>query len=227
MKKILKGILRFIRLLTLAFFLISILSVLLFRFIPVPVTPLMLIRLGEQGFHNEPYKLKNTWKPLDQISSNLPLAVMISEDQRFSDHWGFDFTSIRKVFKQNKKKHLKGASTISQQTAKNLFLWPGRSWLRKGLEVYFTLLIELFWSKKRIMEVYLNIIEMGRGIYGAEAASIYYFKHPASKLSFSESALIAAILPSPLNWSPVHPTPYIRAKQYWIKRNIFKIRNEF
>lgn len=226
MKIILKSFLRFVKLFFIFFFAISLFSVILFRFIPVPVTPLMLIRLVEQGLHHDSFKLQKSWKPLDQISENLPLAVMISEDQRFSDHWGFDFKAIRKVLKSNDKKHIKGASTISQQTAKNLFLWPGRSWLRKGLEVYFTILIELFWSKRRIMEVYLNIIEMGNGIYGAEAAAVTYFGHPAKKLSFNEAALIAAILPNPLRWSAIQPSPYIRAKQYWIKRNIFKIKND-
>jgi monofunctional biosynthetic peptidoglycan transglycosylase len=219
-----KKILRWIKYVFICFFSISILSVLIFRFLPVPFTPLMLIRVTEQIFRHETVRLHNTWKPLDEISPNMPLAVMISEDQRFTDHWGFDFKAIQKVLKTNGKKGIKGASTISQQTAKNLFLWPGRSWLRKGLEVYFTVLIEITWSKKRILEVYLNIIEMGDGIYGAEAASQIYFKHAANNLTFKEAALIAAVLPNPLRWSPQHPTPYIRAKQYWIIRNIYKVK---
>jgi monofunctional biosynthetic peptidoglycan transglycosylase len=230
MKKFIQRLFKAIKYFFISFFVLSILSVVLFRFIPVPFTPLMGIRITQKIFSNERVKFSKSWLPLEEISNYMVLAVMISEDQRFSEHWGFDFKAIRKVLKSNgnaKKNHIKGASTISQQTAKNLFLWPGRSWLRKGLEVYFTVLIEICWSKKRIMEVYLNIIEMGDGIYGAEAASQACFKHPAKKLSFKEAALIAAVLPNPLKWSPLHPGPYIRAKQYWIVRNIFKVKKDF
>jgi monofunctional biosynthetic peptidoglycan transglycosylase len=149
---------------------------------------------------------------------------MASEDQKFYEHNGFDWEAIKKAYEYNAKKKrkrpIKGASTISQQTAKNVFLWPGRSWVRKGFEVYFTFLIELFWSKERIMEVYLNVIEMGDGVYGAEAASQTYFKKPASKLTKDNAAAIAAILPNPRKYSASKPGPYIQQRKEWIKRNM-------
>jgi len=199
--------------------LFSILLTLLYRYVPVPLTPLMLIRLTESA----DARIHYDWKPLSDISPSLPLAVVTAEDQKFEEHYGFDLEAIEKAVKYNKKnkgKKVKEASTISQQTAKNVFLWQGRSWLRKGLEVYFTFLIEIFWSKERIMEVYLNVIEMGPGIYGAEAAGEYYFEKPANRLSKGESALIAAILPNPIRWSARKPTPYIIRKKNWILRNM-------
>ena len=198
------------------FFILSIASVILFRFIPVPFTPLMLIRCGEQIFSSDKkLKLHKDWTSLDEMSSAMPLAVMAAEDQNFEEHFGFDFNAIRKAEQYNERhkgKKLKGASTISQQTAKNVFLFPARSWVRKGFEVYFTFLIEICWSKKRIMEVYLNVIEMGEGIYGAEAAAQEYFHKPAKKLSIREASLLAAVLPNPRKWSPAKPTPYILQK---------------
>lgn len=155
---------------------ISLFFVIVFKWVPVPITPLMVIRCIEQKADGESMKLKKDWEPIENISNKLQLAVVCTEDQNFLNHHGFDFGAIQKAMEENKwKKRKRGASTISQQTAKNLFLWQGRSWVRKGLEVYFTFLIELFWSKERIMEVYLNIIEMGDGIYGAEAASKLIF----------------------------------------------------
>ena len=157
------------------------------------------------------------------MSSALPTAVVASEDQLFLEHWGFDFKSIEKAYENNQKKKrrtIRGASTISQQVAKNVFLWPGRSWVRKGLEVYFTVLIEILWDKKRIVEVYLNVAEMGDGIYGVEAASRKYFKRGANKISRSQAALIAAILPNPLKYSATKPTAYIKKRQQWILRNM-------
>ncbi len=171
-------------------------------------------------------KLIKTGNRLEDISPNLPLAVVTAEDQKFEEHFGFDLDAIEKAVKYNEKhkgKKVKGASTISQQTAKNVFLWPGRSWLRKGLEVYFTFLIEILWSKERIMEMYLNVIEMGPGVYGAEAAAHYYFDKPAAKLTKSESATIAAILPNPIRWSASKPTRYIIKKRNWILRHMGKI----
>jgi monofunctional glycosyltransferase len=217
-------ILRKIRAVIIWFFILSISTTILFRFVPIPFTPLMIIRLGEQLFHGESLKLKKDWVPLKEISPKLPLAVVSSEDQLFLDHWGFDFNAIEKAMKNNnsvkKKKKIKGGSTISQQTAKNVFLWPGRSWIRKGFEVYFTMLIEGLWSKERIMEVYLNVIEMGDGIYGAESASRIYFKRPARNISFAQAALIAAVLPNPRRWNPAHPSSYIYKRQQWILRNM-------
>ena len=191
----LKKILRIIFKTAIWFFAISILSVIIFRFVPIPVTPLMLIRCVEQKWDGKEMKLKKDWVSLDKISSAMPLAVIAAEDQKFEEHFGFDLEAIRKAENYNKKhqgKRMKGASTISQQTAKNVFLWQGRNWIRKGFEVYFTFLIEIFWSKQRIMEVYLNVIEMGNGIYGVEAAAQEYFHKPASKLSVREASLIAA-----------------------------------
>ena len=150
----------------------------------------------------------------------MPLAVVTSEDPKFFEHFGFDFEQIQHSLERNieKGKKLRGASTISQQTAKNLFLWPKRSWVRKGIEVYFTIVLETFWNKRRILEVYLNIIEMGDGIYGAEAAAQEYFNKSSAKLTKPEAALIAAVLPNPRRWSPAKPTAYIRKKQQRIVR---------
>ena len=190
------------------FFGISIFSVIVFRFVPVPVTILMLQRCVEQKIDGEPMVMQKDWVSLDKISNNLQLAVVTSEDQQFLWHHGFDFEAIEKAQKYNEKQKkrkrpkTRGASTISQQTAKNVFLCPQRSYIRKGLEVYFTALIELLWSKQRIMEVYLNMIEMGDGIYGAEAAAQYYFHKPASKLTAAEAAGIAACLPNPRKYHP-------------------------
>ncbi|MBK9401671.1 MAG: monofunctional biosynthetic peptidoglycan transglycosylase [Bacteroidetes bacterium] len=217
-----KKVFRLLARIVLGFLIISILSTLLFRFIPVPATPLMIIRY----FEMEDGKIDKDWKSLEEISPNLPLAVVTAEDQKFEEHFGFDLDAIEKAVKYNEKhkgKKVKGASTISQQTAKNVFLWPGRSWVRKGLEVYFTFLIEILWSKERIMEMYLNVIEMGPGVYGAEAAAQYYFDKPAAKLTKSESATIAAILPNPIRWSASKPTRYIIKKRNWILRHMGKI----
>ena len=186
----------------------------------------MLIRTGAQLFSGEKVSLKKDWVSIDKIAPELQLAVVASEDNRFLTHHGFDFEAIEKAKEFNEKKQgkrVRGASTISQQTAKNVFLWPARSWIRKGFEVYFTALIELVWSKKRIMEVYLNVIETGDGIYGAEAASRAYFNKPAEKLSRSEAALIAAILPNPRKWNPAHPTGYLLGRQQWILWNMGNI----
>ncbi len=226
MKDFLKKVLRWFLKCCLWFIILSIASTILFRFVPIPVTPLMLQRLIEQKSDDQDFELHKDWKSLDEISSNLPLAVVTAEDQKFEEHYGFDLDAIEKAQKYNERhkgKKVKGASTISQQTAKNVYLWPSRSWIRKGFEVYFTFLIEIFWSKERIMEVYLNVIEMGPGIYGAEAASHYYFHKPAIKLSREESAAIAAILPNPNKWSAAHPTPYISRKKYWILRHMNSI----
>lgn len=208
---------------------VSVVSVIIFRFVPIPVTPLMLIRCVQQKTDGKEMKLKKDWVSLDKISSAMPLAVIASEDQKFEEHNGFDLEAIKKAEKYNaahKGKKVRGASTISQQTAKNLFLWPARSYVRKAFEVYFTFLIEIFWSKQRIMEVYLNIIEMGDGVYGVEAAADEYFHKPASKLSVHEAALIAAILPSPLKWSPVKPSPKVQRKASRIVHFIGKLQLE-
>lgn len=212
MKK--KKILKFIRNLLIIFFGSSILSVITLRFIPVYFTPLMFIRTAQQIIHGEDIKWKHTWVSKEKISRHLPMAVIASEDNRFAEHNGFDFKEIEKAMEENKtRKRPRGASTISQQTAKNVFLWPASSWLRKGLEVYFTTLIELCWSKERIMEVYLNSIEMGKGIYGAEAVAKEHFHKKAGQLTPGECALIAASLPNPRKFNSGKPSNYMFKRQ--------------
>lgn len=212
-----KTFFKFIFKLLVGLFLFSILIVITYGWVPVPFTPLMAIRAVE--FPEE--DIKHDWVPIEEISPALPLAVIASEDQNFLNHSGFDVKAIEKAMEENKKgKRIRGASSISQQTAKNVFLWPQRSWLRKGLEVYFTFLIEVFWSKERIIEVYLNSIEMGKGIYGAEAAAQAWFNKPASKLSPSEAAAIAAILPNPRQYSANPASNYISNRKNWIVRQM-------
>ncbi|MCS4435725.1 monofunctional biosynthetic peptidoglycan transglycosylase [Aquiflexum gelatinilyticum] len=220
--KFIKKIFRFIFKIALWFFIISIGLTLIYRFIPVPVTPLMVIRLWEQAWdEKKDVRLYKDWVSIDNISKHMPQAVYAAEDQKFLEHNGFDWKAMEEAWEKNKKgKRIKGASTISQQTAKNVFLWPSRNLVRKGLEAYFTFLIELIWSKERIMEVYLNVIEMGPGIYGIEAASQTFYNRPASKLTRQQAAMIAAVLPNPIRWSPAKPTGYIRGRQSWILRQM-------
>ena len=201
---------------------LSIGLVILYRFVPVPITPLMVIRLVEQAIDPEKQvRLVKDWVPISEMSRHAPQAVVGAEDQTFMNHFGFDFKSLKKAWEGNKKnKRVKGASTITQQTAKNVFLWPSRSYVRKAFEAYFTVLIEIFWSKERILEVYLNVIEMGDGIYGIEAASQTFFDKSSSKLSKGQAALIAAVLPNPRRWSPARPTSYIKGRQSWIMRQM-------
>ena len=206
-----------------AFFASTILSVVALRFIPVMVTPLMLIRCYQQVKAGEKLKLSHDWESLENISPHLPIAVMASEDANFLTHHGFDYEAIEKAMERNKKhpeKRKLGASTISQQTAKNVFLWPGRSWVRKGFEVYFTTLIELMWPKERIMEVYLNSIEMGDGIYGAQAVAEAHFNTDAKSLTKAQCALIAATLPNPRKFSSKNPSAYMLKRQSRILREM-------
>ena len=213
----LKKLQKFLRWIVLLFFGSTILSVFLLRWCPVYVTPLMFIRCGQQVWRGEKIRLHHHWVPMAEMAEPLPLAVMASEDQRFLEHHGFDFGEIGKAVEDYRRgKRQRGASTISQQTAKNVFLWPGHSWLRKGLEVYFTGLIELIWGKQRIMEVYLNSIEMGDGIYGAEAVSQLHFGYPARDLTRANCALVAATLPNPLLYSSEHHSAYMLKRQTWI-----------
>ena len=196
------------------FFILSIGAVIVLRFVPVYFTPLMGIRMIEQIKAGEPVKCYHKWVPYNEISDHLKRAVIASEDQRFFQHKGFDRIEIEKAMKENKKRRRpRGASTISQQTAKNVFLWPKSSWIRKGLEAYFTVLIELFWPKERILEVYLNCMETGNGIYGAEAVANHHFNTTASKLTAAQSALIAATLPNPRRFSSKKPSPYVLKRQ--------------
>jgi monofunctional glycosyltransferase len=199
--------------------------IILYRMLPVPVTPLHLVRVYEQIRDGKSIKLQKDWKSIDYVSDKFCLAVITSEDVKFIRHYGFDFEQIHNSIERGLKrgKKLRGASTISQQTAKNLFFTPKRSWIRKVPEVIITLSLELLWTKKRILEVYINIIEMGDGIYGIEAASEQYFKKSATKLTSRESALIAACLPNPRRWNPSKPSAYIQRKASGIQRYMHHI----
>lgn len=206
------------------FLLVSVLWVLIYRFVNPPITLLMVLRNIERKTEGKPLKMEKKWVDFDDISDNMKRAAVSAEDQLFLKHIGFDVKAIEQAFKTNKKgEKVKGGSTISQQTAKNVFLWPGRSWVRKGFEAYFTLLIEMLWSKERILEVYLNVIEMGDGIYGAEAAAQSYFGKSCTKLTRSQAALIAACFPNPRRWTPRNPTRYIKHRQYLILKNMRRL----
>ncbi|WP_165184171.1 monofunctional biosynthetic peptidoglycan transglycosylase [Caulobacter soli] len=198
-----------------------VLTVIVYRFVPPPATPLMVIRLAEgKGWNHH-------WRPIDEVSPALPRALIAAEDARFCDHHGFDFDALQKAYENNEKgKKIRGGSTISQQTAKNVFLWQGRSYVRKGLEAWFTVLIETIWGKKRIMEVYLNSIEYGPGIYGAEAASQAYFKVGADKLTPVQASRLAAILPSPLKWKAVNPGRYVKKRSSRIGKASGAVRRD-
>jgi monofunctional biosynthetic peptidoglycan transglycosylase len=187
-----------------------------FRWLPVPVTSFMINeRLADAA--SPPLRQRHQWVPWERISRNAAVAVIASEDQKFLRHDGFDFDAIGKAVDEAQRgRRLRGASTISQQVAKNLFLWPGQSWVRKGLEVWFTVWIEFLWPKQRILEVYLNSAQFGRGVWGVEAASRAYFGKDAAHLSRADAALLAAVLPSPTRYRVVNPGPYVRERQAWI-----------
>jgi monofunctional glycosyltransferase len=198
--------------------------VLSLRWIPVYFTPLIAVRGIEKLTDGKKIGYDKTWVNAKSISDHVKVAVICAEDQNFFKHNGFDLKAIGKALNFNEKnkkiKKIRGASTISQQTAKNVFLWPQRSWVRKGLEAYFTILIELFWGKKRILEVYLNVVELGDGIYGVEAASQKYWKTPASKLNIDKSSALAAVLPSPRRYSAAKPGPYIQGRKSWVQKQM-------
>mgnify|MGYP002525683906 CR=1 FL=1 len=223
MKTLIQKIKQTIKWIVVAFFASTILSVVALRWLPVYFTPLMFIRLAQQVDEGKSMTLHHHWVPLEEISTSLPIAVMASEDARFLEHHGFDYKAIEHAAMRNMKhpeKRKLGASTISQQTAKNVFLWPGRSWVRKGFEVYFTFLIELMWSKERIMEVYLNSIEMGDGIYGADAVAEHHFNTTADKLTKAQCALIAVSLPNPRRFNSARPSGYMLKRQSRILREM-------
>lgn len=206
-------------------FVSTILAVVVYRFFPIYFTPLMFSRCFEQISNGEDVKLYHEWIPLSEMPKSMPVAVMASEDQRFLTHHGFDYQAIEQAAKEHLMdgKKLRGGSTISQQTAKNVFLWQGRSWVRKGLETYFTFLIEMMWSKQRIMEVYLNSIEMGDGIYGVQACAKQNFGIDAKNLSRGDCALIAATLPNPRRFSSKSPGPYMRKRLRQIENQMKNI----
>ncbi len=219
-KKALKSLLLFI----LLFVFSSVMHVLCVGFFHVTWTPLIVIRNNKAVSTNPEYSPQQHYIPLDSISPNLILAVMCAEDQKFPKHNGFDFEAIEKAIVYNKKNENKrGASTISQQTAKNVFMWPGKNLVRKGFEAYYTFLIETLWSKKRIMEAYLNVIEMGDGIYGADAAAHYYYDKPAAELTEREAASIAAVLPNPILFNPLH----LNEKMMRKRQNIIKFMHKY
>jgi len=204
------------------FFMASIIGVIVFKWMPVSITPTMIYNLPKQAWDSKrKFRLEKDWESIDHISENVQLAVVCAEDQNFLEHSGFDLKAIKKAMKSNQKgKKIKGGSTISQQTAKNLFLLPHRNYIRKAFEVYFTFLIECCWSKERIMEVYLNIIEFGDGVYGVQAASQHFFHKDAHQLTNSQAALLAAVLPNPLKYQVDHPSPYVLKRKRWISRQM-------
>ncbi|MFZ3621273.1 monofunctional biosynthetic peptidoglycan transglycosylase [Leclercia barmai] len=201
----------------------------LFSFLPVPFSAVMVERqLGNWLSGNFSYIAHSDWVSMDEISPWMGLAVIAAEDQKFPEHWGFDVGAIEKALAHNERNEsrIRGASTLSQQTAKNLFLWDGRSWVRKGFEAGLTLGIETVWSKKRILTVYLNIAEFGEGVFGVEAASQRYFNKPASRLTASEAALLAAVLPNPIRFKASAPSGYVRSRQAWILRQMRQLGGE-
>lgn len=198
-------------------------GIILFAFLPVPFSAVMVERqLGAWLSGDFGYVAHSDWVAMDDIAPSMALAVMAAEDQKFPDHWGFDIAAIEKALSHNEKRptRIRGASTLSQQTAKNLFLWDGRSWLRKGFEAGLTAGIELVWTKRRILTVYLNIVEFGDGIFGVEAAAQHFFHKPASRLTASEAALLAAVLPNPHRYKAGAPSGYVVQRQQWIMRQM-------
>ena len=200
---------------------LSVVLVLVLRWVPPPGTALMVERKIEAWRAGDSLDLKREWQPWERLPDNLKVAVIAAEDQRFAEHWGFDLPAIRDALQHNRRGgSLRGASTLSQQVAKNLFLWSGRSWLRKGLEVWFTLLVETLWPKQRILEVYLNSVEWGNGVFGAEAAARQHFRIPAARLSNRQASLLAATLPNPRRWSAGRPSAYIDRRAFWIRQQM-------
>ncbi|TDE18190.1 monofunctional biosynthetic peptidoglycan transglycosylase [Dyadobacter psychrotolerans] len=201
------------------FFGITVIWVLVLKFLPVWVTPFMLSRKIDAFKEDQETEIYSDWEPYENISKEVALAVVASEDQAFPDHWGFDFNSIYDAMTE-KRKRVRGASTISQQVAKNVFLWHGRSFIRKGLEAYFTVLIEIIWGKKRILEVYLNVAEMGKMTFGVESASLRFYKKSAKNLTRAEAARIAAVLPNPVRFSIKNPSAYVMKRSNQISRQM-------
>ena len=202
-------------------------GIVVFAFLPVPFSAVMVERqLGAWFSGRFDYVAHSDWVSMDEISPWMALAVIASEDQKFPEHWGFDVDAIRKVLDNDGSEQMRGASTLSQQTAKNLFLWDGRSWVRKGLEAGLTVGIETVWTKRRILTVYLNIAEFGNGVFGVEEASQRYFHKPASRLTISEAALLAAVLPNPIRFRADAPSGYVRMRQQWIMRQMRQLGGE-
>lgn len=221
MKTFLKSIWNFIKIGIIVFFVFTISGVIIYRFIPVPYTSLMFQRFFEQTTGDYKVRFKHQWVSIDRISPNVVLAVVAAEDNNFVNHFGIDYEAIKLAYKYNQRgKKIRGASTITQQTCKNVFLWNGRNYVRKVLELYFTFMVEVGWGKKRIMEIYLNSIEMGNGIYGIEAASQFYFHKNAMDLTKNQAALIAASLPNPRKRNPAAPSNYLSIRKNKILANM-------
>ncbi len=203
-------------------------GIVIFAVTPVPFSAVMIERqLGAWLQGNFSYVAHSDWVGRDEISPWMALAVIASEDQKFPTHWGFDVDAIQSVLDNNgEKTRMRGASTLSQQTAKNLFLWDGRSWIRKGLEAGLTVGIETVWTKRRILTVYLNIAEFGEGVFGVEEAAQRYFHKSASRLTMSEAALLAAVLPNPIRFNAAAPSGYVRQRQQWIMRQMRQLGGE-
>jgi monofunctional biosynthetic peptidoglycan transglycosylase len=209
---------------SLGFLAASVLAVIVLRFMAPPFSALMVERRIGSWFGEAKYSPAYKWVSLDKIAPMMSAAVIASEDQNFADHYGFDLAAIQRAMGHNERSsRTKGASTLTQQTAKNMFLWSSRSWLRKGVEAYFTVLLETFWGKRRILETYLNIVEFGDGIYGVEAASQYYFRKPALRLNSEEAAILAAVLPNPRRYKVKVPGPYVRERQQWILQQMYQL----
>ncbi|WP_110709636.1 monofunctional biosynthetic peptidoglycan transglycosylase [Salinicola sp. CR57] len=216
-----RTLLRYLVIAIAAFVGLSVLFVLVFRFVPVFGSMVMVERKVSSWFHGDNLAIEQQWEPWSRLSDNAKLAVMAGEDQRFPDHWGFDTDQIRRALTSwSDGGDLRGASTLSQQTARNLFLWTGRSWVRKGLEAWFTLLLEALWPKQRILEVYLNIAEWDTGVFGLEAAAQHYFGTSAANLSVPQASRLAAILPNPRGWSASRPSAYVQQRAAWIQRQM-------
>ncbi|BBI72623.1 monofunctional biosynthetic peptidoglycan transglycosylase [Vreelandella aquamarina] len=206
---------------TLAFVLLSVALVLLFRFVPPPGSMVMVERKVQSWINSEPVDIQRQWRSWENLSNNAKLAVIAAEDQRFPQHRGFDFVEMRRAWEASRDgERLRGASTLSQQTAKNVFLWSGRSWVRKGLEAWFTLLIETLWGKQRILEVYLNVAEWDTGVFGLEAAANHYFGASGSALTERQASLLAAILPNPRNRSASRPDAQVERRSQWIRQQM-------
>ncbi|MDZ7771171.1 MAG: monofunctional biosynthetic peptidoglycan transglycosylase [Balneolaceae bacterium] len=211
-----------------AFLLFTLLSVLAFKWINPPTTSFMLQRhLSAWWYGAQEYRMQQEWMPWERISPHLKMAVITAEDQRFATHWGIDLSSVQDALQEYERgESLRGASTISQQLAKNLYLTPNRSYLRKGLEAWFALWMELLMGKQRILEIYLNVVEFGEGIYGVEAAAQHFFGVPADRLDRYRSALMATVLPAPHRYDLAHPSPYMYERQAWILRYMNLLGNE-
>lgn len=218
---LLRRVLRWAALAGAAFVVLSILAVMLLRYVPVHGSMVMLERKVEAWVGGESLPIRQQWRPWAELSGHAKLAVIAAEDQRFPIHRGFDVNEMRRAWQASRNgERLRGASTISQQTAKNLFLWTGRSWVRKGLEAWFTVLIEALWPKQRILEVYLNIVEWDRGVFGLEAAGQHYFGVSADRLSEVHASRLAAILPNPRAWDASRPGPHVERRSQWIRQQM-------